>query len=185
MDDQQNPHWWSQKMKLEDVKVGMKVRIREWDDMERERGLNGHGGLFGTFGFSREMRKFCGKCYTVANIDGHRIELDKSFYNESQYKYSISADMLEPIVEEFTMPPPPDLGELHGVKLPAWMWDSYFKKLVYGYALDNDGHLRYQSEGDYRCHRNPLESGIFVKYTGQDKVKPVDIETLKRAARLV
>ena len=175
-------------MKLEDVKVGMKVRIREWDDMEREFGLLGTIGTLVinvTFGFTGDMRRFCGVCAEVVSVNNNIIKLSKKFGNSWRDNYSISADMLEPITEEFTMPPPPDLGELHGVKLPAWMWDSYFKKLVYGYALDNDGHLRYQSEGDYRCHRNPLESGIFVKYTGQDKVKPVDIENLKRAARLV
>jgi len=167
-------------MKIEDMKIGMKVRIREWDDMEREFGLSYVGSIKVLFKFSSLMFHLCGKLCTVESIchETGRICLEESYFN-------FSADMLEPVVEEFTMPPPPDMGEIGGVKLPAWMWDTYFKKLVYGYALDNDGHLRYQSEGDYRCHLYPLESGIFVKYTGQDKVKPVDIETLKRAARLV
>jgi hypothetical protein len=171
-------------MKIEDIKVGMKVRFREWDDMEKEYGTASNGSIAVKFSFTKAMRRFCGICANVLFIKGNSIKLSGQF--EGPWGgYSISANMLEPVVEEVTLPPPPDLGEIDGVKLPAWLWDSYFKKLVYGYALDNDGYLRYQSEGDYRCHRNPLESGIFVKYTGQDKVKPVDIETLKRMARLV
>jgi hypothetical protein len=171
-------------MKIEDIKIGMKVRIREWDDMERERGLNGSGGVKGTVGFSREMRKFCGKCYTVANIDDYRIKLDKSFHNESRYHYSISADMLEPVVEEFTMPQPPDLGELDGVKLPSWMWDTRDNKLIYIQHVDNDGDVSYVYNGSFLC-RFSRESKTFVAYTGQDLQQKYSVDELKRMARLV
>lgn len=169
-------------MKLEDVKVGMKVRIREWDDMERERGLNESGGVKGTVGFSREMRKFCGKCYAVVNIDGYRIKLDKSFYNESRYHYSISADMLEPVVEEFTMPPPPDLGELHGVKLPAWMWNTYCNRMAYVIiGCCESAFITYIHDGSVYHSRAELVE----PYTGQDLLPKHSVDELKRMARLV
>ena len=168
-------------MKIEDIKIGMKVRIREWDDMERERGLNEYGGVSGIFGFSRAMRKFCGQCYAVANIDDRRIKLDESFCNKSRFNYSISADMLEPVVEEFTMPPPPELGELHGVKLPAWFWREERKDKIYVLAISKSCFY-------VVCMINGSDVGYgsdicgLTPYTGQDKV---NVEELKRLARLV
>ena len=169
-------------MKIEDVRVGMKVRIREWDDMEREFGLLRALVINVAFGFTGDMRRFCGVCAEVVSINNNIIKLNKKFGNSWRNNYSISADMLEPITEEFTMPPPPDLGELHGVKLPAWMWSSSRNILVYVFFHRCDSiFITYIHDGSVYHSRAELVE----PYTGQDKIPVVDVEALKRAARLV
>ena len=60
------------------IKVGDRVRIREWDDMEKEFGntgnrIPGHEVV----SFSEDMRPFCGMQYIVTGInDNGSVELD-------------------------------------------------------------------------------------------------------------
>lgn len=51
-------------------KVGDKVIIREWDDMEREFGLDFGGDIKAKCCFVRPMRKYCGKKMTIGGIAG-------------------------------------------------------------------------------------------------------------------
>lgn len=46
-------------------KVGDKLRVRDWEDMEREFGLDRDGDIKCTPFFVEEMRKFCGKVVNV------------------------------------------------------------------------------------------------------------------------
>lgn len=171
-------------MKIEDIKIGMKVRIRQWDDMEREYGLNRRGDISVNvkFSFTGDMRRFCGVCMEVVSINNNIIELSKKFGNSWGGNYSISADMLEPVVEEFTMPPPPDLGELHGVKLPAWMWSRTDKKRVYLLRMQIDFGL-YPAVVDGKLRH--LTDTFLEPYTGQDMPPKPSVDELKSLARLV
>lgn len=49
-------------------KVGDKLRVREWEDMEREFGLDRDGDIKCTPFFIEEMRKFCGKVVNVNEV---------------------------------------------------------------------------------------------------------------------
>jgi hypothetical protein len=78
--------------------------------------------------------------------------------------------------------PPPDLGELHGVKLPAWMWQTKTKEAVYVMS----------SKTWYGCvpivRENELvftEYWVLTAYTGQDLQQKHSVDELKRMARLV
>jgi hypothetical protein len=170
-------------MKIEDIKVGMKVRIREWDDMEEEFGLLGRIDTLVinvTFGFTGYMRRFCGVCVEVVGINRDIVNLDEHFGNIWGCEYAFSADMLEPVVEEFTMPPPPDLGELHGVKLPAWFWREERKDKIYALAISKSFYVVCMINGSDVGYGNNLCD--LTPYTGQDKV---NVAELKRLARLV
>jgi hypothetical protein len=47
-------------------KVGDKVKVRSWEDMEKEYGVDSGGFILaGTVYFSSDMRKFCGKRVTI------------------------------------------------------------------------------------------------------------------------
>lgn len=81
-------------------KVGDRVKIRQWDDMEKEFGLNDFGSIKCACGFVDNMKSLCGRTATIKEIDGVDIEL--KFDDESGDTFwSYSTDMIEPIEEEF------------------------------------------------------------------------------------
>lgn len=83
-------------------KVGDRVRIRQWDDMEREFGLDACGDINSRPFFTRDMRDegLCGRTATILRIDSRgQVKLD--FNDKSgdvDWKYSTA--MLEPLIDE-------------------------------------------------------------------------------------
>ena len=73
-------------------KSGDVVRIRQWDDMEREFGLNCFDGINCKFGFLQHMRELCG-------LDGLIIDSvgsdNRVTFKNYQTGWSISTDMIE------------------------------------------------------------------------------------------
>ena len=53
--------------------VGDVVRVRSWDDMKDEFGLNADGNINCRFSFTRAMRKMCGKLYHVSKVEQGRL----------------------------------------------------------------------------------------------------------------
>ena len=82
------------------IKVGNKIRIREFDDMEKQYGYRYVGDLkvINVFmSFTEDMKKICGD---VINIDE---EIEKIYEKRGYFYYqgfTISTDMLEPYEEE-------------------------------------------------------------------------------------
>lgn len=60
-------------------KIGDKVRVREWEDMEEEFGVDMYGDIRSKAGFIKEMRNFCGKIVTISDVNGqlYKIKEDK------------------------------------------------------------------------------------------------------------
>lgn len=60
-------------------KAGDRVRVREWDDMAREFGVDGTDHINCSFGFVLSMRKYCGNIVTIqkASSTGYEIEEDE------------------------------------------------------------------------------------------------------------
>lgn len=80
-------------------KVGDKLRVREWEDMEREFGIDRDGDIKCTPFFIKEMCKFCGKVVTVENVvyDEYDEKL-KIGIDEDNGDYIWSVDMFcEPV----------------------------------------------------------------------------------------
>ena len=77
-------------------RVGDTVRIREWDDMEREFGLRGRDGLACSLCFLEEMRRFCGREATISHITTNGIVTLKGVDGENLFfnGWSIHTDML-------------------------------------------------------------------------------------------
>ena len=85
-------------------KVGDRVRIRQWDDMEKEFGTDAYGSINCHCSFTRSMRKLCGKKATILHI-GNFFSQNVSltdFENckgiETNWYYSM--DMLEPVEDD-------------------------------------------------------------------------------------
>ena len=49
-------------------KVGQKVRVKSWEQMEKEDGLNSCGSIKTPSSFTREMNWFCGMIFTIKNV---------------------------------------------------------------------------------------------------------------------
>lgn len=52
--------------------VGDVVRVRSWDDMKDEFGLDVEGDINCRFCFTRDMQKMCGKLYHVSKVKQDR-----------------------------------------------------------------------------------------------------------------
>lgn len=98
-------------MRDEDIHIGDVLRIRQWDDMANEFGVNALGSIDCRCCFTTEMIHMCGKQFTVSNIyedygetiynsmEGVEYDLDGIEFDEDD-TWDISADMLEPYIEE-------------------------------------------------------------------------------------
>lgn len=73
-------------------KSGDVVRIRQWDDMEREFGLNCFDGINCKFGFLGHMRELCGLNGLI--IDSISSD-NRVMFKNYQTGWSISTDMIE------------------------------------------------------------------------------------------
>ena len=55
-------------------KVGDRVRVRSWESMEKEFGVDGSGNImFSLFHFWKEMKPLCGTVHTIDEIDGSGV----------------------------------------------------------------------------------------------------------------
>lgn len=60
-------------------KVGELVRIRQWDDMEKEFGLDADGDIKTCVSFVTSMKPLCGKYAEIVGLNGSLVEL--KFFN--------------------------------------------------------------------------------------------------------
>ena len=77
---------------MSEFKIGDILKIREWDDMAEEYGINRHGNIACDLVFIRGMKYMCGEIFTLRKIDaGGRYHSQEGI----EKGYSISKDMLE------------------------------------------------------------------------------------------
>lgn len=81
-------------------KVGDELRIREWDDMEAEFGIDEDGDINMPTSFMKGMRYLCGMNFTVSQIEkygnGIRYYSYESIEKEESGWWIILEYMLEP-----------------------------------------------------------------------------------------
>lgn len=74
-------------------KVGDKVRVRQWDDMAKESGLNDCGDI--NNGFTQSMEHFCGRIYEIYKVYNYYYILkDESIV----FDWCFTDEMLEDVV---------------------------------------------------------------------------------------
>lgn len=94
-------------MKLEDIRVGDRVRFRQWNDMAEEFRVYDEGNLIDCmFTFTDAMRFLCGMAFTVSEVNygSERISFEEKFPDNRNWH--ISADMLEPDLPETELSDP-------------------------------------------------------------------------------
>lgn len=55
-------------MRLENIHIGDTVRIRQWDDMAAEFGLDKDGDIHSPWGFLHDMVGLCGRTFEVTEL---------------------------------------------------------------------------------------------------------------------
>jgi len=133
----------------EEFKVGDRVVIREWDDMEKEFGLNYLGGIKCKCTFTTEMKKLCGQVAQIKSFNMFdnkcvRLEFENFTVNTP---YSFSTDMIKKVGEDYR-PTKFKVGDLVTLK---------------------DGVDRYDSPGGIRIHDEMFEMG---------HEKPMEVESV-------
>lgn len=73
--------------------VGQKYKVRSWDDMAKEFGVNYYGVIpCNHCAFVREMKKYCGKKLRITSI--HNFD-DNYYYLDGVHSWSFTSDMFE------------------------------------------------------------------------------------------
>ena len=82
-----------------DFKVGDRVRIRSWDDMVKEYGLDWEGDIpTPCYFFIDKMRILCGVEATITKIDDEKVTLDQfDKHKDEGGKWNYSIFMIEKI----------------------------------------------------------------------------------------
>ena len=77
-------------------KIGDRVRVREWDDMAKEFGVDEYGNIPASLAlyFIKTMSIFCGDIFTISEIndDGYILLGD-------EYGFTFTDEMLVPVAE--------------------------------------------------------------------------------------
>lgn len=76
--------------------VGDKVKIKSWQEMEEEFGLNCAENINCKFTFVKEMEKYCGAVATIRRIDSDgEVELTSTSSNLDFSDWTFSTDMIK------------------------------------------------------------------------------------------
>lgn len=83
-------------MKERIFRPGDLIRIRQWDDMEQEFGMNDYGSIACKFTFVPEMKDLCGMTAIIAEIEDDEVFFEPDSCDNSDYKsYRFSTHMIE------------------------------------------------------------------------------------------
>lgn len=79
-----------------EFKIGDRVRIRQWEDMEKEFGIDLDGDIMTGWYFTKGMRHLCGREAIITEIYGKGVKLD--FDNKTgDVDWSYTTDMIEKV----------------------------------------------------------------------------------------
>ena len=129
-----------------EFKVGDKVRIRQWDDMAKEFGVNEGGSINCLWHFVDGMKKFCSEIATIIGFDyapNNRDRVYLRFNNEklNENDWDFSTDMIEPYTprvakagEYVKVIEGEDSGKIFKCTKNFWQTGGYFENFEYCYS---------------------------------------------------
>lgn len=80
---------------MEKFRVGDKVKVREWDDMVKEYGIDSNGDIeMLTYHLLHERKKYCGQVTKISDID---IDGDCEVYIDGEYRAWFPKESLVPV----------------------------------------------------------------------------------------
>ena len=80
-------------------KIGDKVRVRQWNEMKKEFGLDPWGDIKCDHVFTKDMREYCGRVFTVRNAFSRVYHLD-GCKSDLGFWWGFSDDMLVPVIDK-------------------------------------------------------------------------------------
>lgn len=78
-------------------KIGDRVKIKTWERMKKEHGLDKDGDINTDPPFTRRMAHLCGAEATITHIDGINVDLT-DFSNQTDDYFCFSTQMIEPAI---------------------------------------------------------------------------------------
>lgn len=75
--------------------VGDVCRIRSWEDMQREFGLNGMDEIDCDYSFVEDMKYLCGKQFTIKAMEAEDGGIRCFSFEDIENGWAIGTDMLE------------------------------------------------------------------------------------------
>lgn len=84
-----------------DIHIGDIVRIRQWDDMRSEYGLNQNGNIKCAKIFAQGMLHMCGTEFVVSGLwtEGQNLIIRGFPFIPSERHWTVSSDMVEPVYD--------------------------------------------------------------------------------------
>lgn len=79
---------------MSNFRVGERVKIRDWKNMEKEFGSDSYG-IKCKFHFSNEMKHLCGRTAVISEINGKCIELKNWSDTTGSLSWNFSLDMIK------------------------------------------------------------------------------------------
>lgn len=102
-------------------KVGDKVRVRQWDDMAKESGLNDCGDI--NNGFTQSMEHFCGRIYEIYKVYNYYYILkDESIVLDWCFTDEMLEDVVSPLLETSSL-----FSEMDGIRF-EFRDNKFFEK---------------------------------------------------------
>lgn len=76
-------------------KVGDRVQIKSWEEMEKELGIDFDGNINSLFGFPKNMKHLCGRTAKIESMDGEEIKLVDWSDISGDMRWKYSTDMIK------------------------------------------------------------------------------------------
>lgn len=90
-------------MRDEDIHIGDVLRVRQWDNMMREYGIDELGNINTKYVFPKHMQHFCGRRFQVTNLSNEvfgKLYAGIIFDAVKPSEYQFASDELEPLFDE-------------------------------------------------------------------------------------
>ena len=119
-----------------EFKVGDRVRIKSWEQMEKEFGME-FDWIACKCGFNSEMRHLCGRTATISEINDYKVKLTDWSDDTGGLYWTISTDMIKLVdTSKFTKS---DLQEGDIVTDREGNKSIFLDDELYGTTIDLDG----------------------------------------------
>ena len=164
-------------------KVGDRVRIKSWEQMEKEFGRS-CGKIPCMCIFSKEMSHLCGRTATISKINGSIVDLTNWSDNNNTMSWIISTDMIELVdTSKFTKS---DLQEGDIVTDREGCRSLYYDGNFWGATLDvcdltddlkdkND-----YSDNDIVKVERPIKMEIVFERKEESKIREMTVEEISK-----
>mgnify|MGYP001852278019 FL=1 len=129
-------------------KVGDRVRIRSWESMAKESGIDSKGDIETKYNFVKYMKNLCGRTATIIDINGIEVKLGE-WSNAGNTTWNFSIDMLEPVLFEKC-----DLQNGDILIDGAGDKSIYYNGELYGDTVDLEYLNNDLTANPNKCHKN-------------------------------